>query len=234
MSDPGRFDRQKDLLPPENLNIEIAVIGVGAVGRQVAMQLAAAGATTLRLIDFDTVELVNLGPQGWLPSQIGKPKVEACEDACIAIFGSGSHVKTENDRFRPFMINGAQAVFCCVDNMDIRSSIFEAVTERKTGFFVDGRMSGEALRVLATEGVDDEGMNYYRRTLFPQSEAQEGACTAKATIYSANICAGLMVSQFAKWVRGIHTFPRDVSCNLLSMEMSLYDEPAPAVVGVTA
>ena len=36
------------------------VVGVGAIGRQVALQLAAIGIPKLQLIDHDTVEPVNL------------------------------------------------------------------------------------------------------------------------------------------------------------------------------
>ena len=52
-----RFLRQRDLVSTEKLaNTPVTVIGVGAIGRQVAMQLAALGVMRLQLIDFDTVE----------------------------------------------------------------------------------------------------------------------------------------------------------------------------------
>ena len=51
-------------------------------------------------------------------------------------------------------------------------------------------------------------------------EAFEGVCTAKSTIYTANIAAGLMVSQFTKRLRGFSVI-QDVSCNVLSMEMGM-------------
>jgi sulfur carrier protein ThiS adenylyltransferase len=40
------------------------VIGVGAVGRQVALQLAATGVPKLQIIDHDTVEFTNVTSQG--------------------------------------------------------------------------------------------------------------------------------------------------------------------------
>lgn len=64
MSD--RFSRQKDLVPAERLlSLVATVIGVGAIGRQVALQLAAIGVQQLRLIDFDVVDLTNITTQGY-------------------------------------------------------------------------------------------------------------------------------------------------------------------------
>src|SRR4051812_13141383 len=53
----NRFQRQSDLVPLSGLSdLDVTVIGVGAVGRQVAVQLAAMGVRHLELIDFDRVE----------------------------------------------------------------------------------------------------------------------------------------------------------------------------------
>ena len=62
MSDTSnRFERQADLVPQSRLQeLLVTVIGVGAIGRQVALQLAAIGVRRLQLIDFDRVELTNV------------------------------------------------------------------------------------------------------------------------------------------------------------------------------
>src|SRR3954468_13424343 len=62
-----RFVRQQDLVPAAKLaDLRITVIGVGAIGRQAALQLAAIGARSLKLIDFDRVDLTNVTTQGYL------------------------------------------------------------------------------------------------------------------------------------------------------------------------
>ena len=61
-------------------------------------------------------------------------------------------------------------------------------------------MLGEVIRVLVV--ADEPGRDHYPTTLFSQSEAQLGRCTAQSTIYTANIAAGLMLHQFARWLRG--------------------------------
>ncbi len=54
VSREDRFDRQAALVPRDKLNgMHATVIGVGAIGRQVAIQLAALGVPRMTLIDLD-------------------------------------------------------------------------------------------------------------------------------------------------------------------------------------
>ena len=71
----SRFSRQADLVPQEPLQaLTITVIGVGAIGRQVALQLAAIGAEHLQLIDFDRVDATNLSTQGYRHDDLDRLK----------------------------------------------------------------------------------------------------------------------------------------------------------------
>jgi molybdopterin-synthase adenylyltransferase len=64
MSIEDRFTRQADLVPRDKLlNTRISIVGVGAVGRQLAIQLAAMGAPHVQLIDFDKVDQMNVTTQ---------------------------------------------------------------------------------------------------------------------------------------------------------------------------
>lgn len=54
MTETERFSRQRDAVPADRLaECDVTIVGVGALGRQVALQLAAIGAPRLTLIDFD-------------------------------------------------------------------------------------------------------------------------------------------------------------------------------------
>lgn len=209
-----RFVRQQELVPAERLaDLKVTVIGVGAIGRQVALQLAAIGVRKLQLVDFDRVDHTNVTTQGYLAADVGKLKVEATSDA-IAQLDRSIEIEVVNDRYRPQLPTGA-AVFCCVDSIDARAAIWRAV-KRKAGFWADGRMLGEVIRILVAS--DDTGRRHYPTTLFAASEAQPGRCTARSTIYTANIAAGLMVHQFARWLRR-QPVDRDISLNLLAGEL---------------
>jgi sulfur carrier protein ThiS adenylyltransferase len=82
--------------------------------------------------------------------------------------------------------------------------------------FVDGRMSAEVIRVLAADRPASD--SYYATMLFAEAEAFAGSCTAKSTVYTASIAAGLMLSQFTRWLRELPV-DRDTSLNLLAGEM---------------
>jgi hypothetical protein len=59
------------------------------------------------------------------------------------------------------------------------------------------------------------------RASLPRPGAQRvaGACTARSTIYSAAVAAGLMVGQWTKWLRGMPV-DADLSLNLLAGELT--------------
>lgn len=216
MSNDERFSRQRDIIPPDRLAAcKATIIGVGAIGRQVALQLSAMGIPWLQLVDFDVVEESNLASQGYLEDDLGRAKVDATANQCKQI-NSGLEVHAVPDRFRRSREIG-DLVFCCVDKIDVRRLIWEAVQDR-VGFFADGRMSAEVIRILAAS--DTESRSHYPTTLFAAQEAHAGTCTAKSTIFTANIAAGLMVEQFARWLRN---FPvdADIQLNLLSSELTV-------------
>jgi molybdopterin-synthase adenylyltransferase len=212
----GRFERQEDLVPQARLaEITATVIGVGAIGRQVALQLAAIGTPRIQVIDFDSVDLTNVTTQGYWAADVGQPKVQALA-ATIGQLDPAITVETVQDRYRPRIAIG-QAIFCCVDSIDARSAIWRSAGP-KCQFWADGRMLAEVLRVLAVG--DDVGRQHYPTTLFAQSESQAGRCTARSTIYASSIAAGLMVHQFTRWLRGMPV-DRDTSLNLLAGEWAV-------------
>jgi len=216
MSIEERYSRQRDIVSPGRLaQYKATVIGVGAIGRQVALQLAAMGIPWLELIDFDVIEEINLASQGFLEKDLGRYKVDATADLCQQI-NHGLEVHVVSDRFRRSM-EIPDTVFCAVDKIDIRRLIWEAVKDR-AAFFCDGRMSAEVLRVLTA--CNAASREHYPATLFAAEEAYQGACTAKTTIYCANIAAGLMLAQFTRYLRGLPVDP-DIQFNLLSSELSV-------------
>jgi len=210
-----RFQRQSDLIPAERLSqLTATVIGVGAIGRQVALQLAAIGTPQIQLVDFDTVESTNITTQGYRGQDLGQSKVDATATA-IQELDDSIRVTVTPDRYRASVPVG-EAVFCCVDSISARTVIWRSVG-KQCDFWCDGRMQGEVMRVLTV--ADTASSNQYAETLFPQHEAQSGSCTAHGTIYTANIAAGLMVQSFVRWLRGLPCL-QNITLNLLAMELS--------------
>jgi sulfur carrier protein ThiS adenylyltransferase len=222
-----RYIRQRDIIPGDRLkDMNAIVIGVGAIGSQVAKQLTHIGVGTLTLIDPDEVSTENLAPQGFDEDDVGQPKVCSVAATC-GMVNSEVEIVTHHERFAARHLGvGNLAIFMCVDDMNARISIAKMCKEET--FVVDGRMSAEVMRILTF--WDRESYEAYTKTLFGSDEAFEESCTSKSTIYCANVAAGMMVGQFTKWLRG---FPltKDFELNILSLELcENVETEAPALV----
>ena len=211
-----QFIRQADIVPRDRINeCRATVIGVGAIGRQVALQLTAIGVPHLQLIDFDHVEIHNLATQGYFVKDMNRPKVDATGELCRQM-NHNLTIEVILDRFKRTTPVG-NCVFCCVDSITVRKHIWDTVKD-KSNFFCDGRMSAEVLRIITA--CDAESRTSYPQTLFAQEQAQAGPCTAKSTIYCANIAAGFMLAQFTKYLRMLPV-DADIQVNLLASEMNV-------------
>ena len=214
MSD--RFSRQADIVPRERiLDCKATVIGVGAIGRQVALQLTAIGVPNLQLIDFDHVETSNLATQGFLQKDLKRPKVDVTAEFTREM-DNDLNVEVVFERFKRSTPVG-NCVFACVDSIEIRKLIWDSVKD-KVSFYCDGRMSAEVLRVITA--CDEKSRQYYPQTLFTAQQTHAGPCTAKTTIYCANIAAGFMLAQFTKYLRLLPVDP-DIQINLLASEINV-------------
>ena len=140
----------------------------------------------------------NLASQAYLEDDLHRAKVAATADLCRAI-NRQLEVREVARRFRRSVETG-DTIFCCVDSIEIRRLVWESVKDMAS-FFTDGRMSAEVVRILAA--TERRSRGYYPASLFATEEAYTGSCTAKTTIYCANIAAGLMIAQFAKYLRNL-------------------------------
>jgi molybdopterin-synthase adenylyltransferase len=175
----------------------------------------AIGVPVLQLVDFDKVEISNLASQGYLQDDFDQPKVDATAELCRRI-NHDLHVEVGFERFKRTTPVG-NCVFVCVDSITTRKHIWEALKD-KANFLVDGRMSAEVLRVITA--YDSSSREYYPQTLFTAEQAHTGPCTARTTIYCANIAAGFMLAQFTKYLR-LLPIDCDIQVNLLATELSV-------------
>ncbi|MBL8797385.1 MAG: ThiF family adenylyltransferase [Planctomycetia bacterium] len=217
-----RDTRQREIVPPDRLaDCHALVIGVGAIGRQVALQLAALGMPRLTLVDPDDVRVENLAPQGYLVEDLQALKVEATATLCRRL-NPAIQITPLAERFqrssaRNLDLELRLVVYTCVDRIVTRRLIWEALRHR-AALFLDGRMSAEVIRVLAVAAPAAD--RHYPQTLFNADEAYAGSCTARSTIYTASIAAGLMLGQMTKWLRGLPV-DAEVMLNLLAAEWTI-------------
>ena len=77
-------------------------------------------------------------------------------------------------------------------------------------------MLAETILVLVC--ADAASCRHYPLTLFSASEATPGRCTARSTIYAANIAAALMIHQWVRWMRD-QPVDCDLTLNLPASEL---------------
>ena len=194
------YVRQQDILPIDVLaEAQVTVIGVGAIGSMVAINLAKMGIGRLTLYDRDTVEPHNLPNQWFRISDLGQAKVHAMKETLEAF---GAQRVTAIPRFYAAQpVEGV--VICAVDSMDARARIWKAIkANRKVTTYVDGRMGAEVGRVLTVDTRDPLSVQAYEEELYPSTEAFRAPCTARATIYCAAGLAALMAAKVAKVLLG--------------------------------
>jgi molybdopterin-synthase adenylyltransferase len=223
-----RYIRFKDVVDREVVEkLSVGVIGVGAVGRQVALQLAMMGVGKLTLWDPDTVEIHNLPVQGYREMDVGRMKVAAMLLPCTDIDSNMMEACLLRGCLYEDAPEEVDVLFCCVDSMATRKSIWSIVQEKCKEMYVDGRISAEVCRVLSVPiGDTTEGprsrRDYYG-TLCAPDEVYQDRCTARTTMYGAYVCAGLMVAQMVKWLRRDRCLElqTDVLFNMLTMELNV-------------
>jgi len=190
--------RSSSLVNQDAINrCPVAIIGVGAIGSHLAEMLVKLGVLRLTLIDFDEIDTVNLGVQGFYEREVGLPKVTAVHDRLQAIQGK-LQVESFNQAYEPDLIPPEAAVFSCVDSIKTRRQIFRHYCEKPWSVLFDGRMAAESLQVYTVDRNPD-ALGIYRNTLFPSHEAFHESCTARATIYCASAAAAILCAQYKRW-----------------------------------
>lgn len=137
----------------------MGVLGVGGIGANVAMMLAAAGIGHLRLIDFDVVAAHNLNRQLAFDSgDIGRPKVEVmCERVgrlAPAVAVEGVHRRLNSSAAAGAAVDDLDVLVVAADEPpDLMSIVFEATGSRGV-LAVRGAVGYESGYIGPFVGVD--------------------------------------------------------------------------------
>lgn len=217
------------------LNVEafeeahVAIVGVGAIGRPVALMLAQMGIGSLTLIDPDTVEVVNIGPQGYTLPDIGRTKVDAAKDAASTLSNNLEIYIRPTPFLDSFLTASHDAVVMAVDSMEVRREIYESCRERDLPF-IDTRMGAETCRILAID-ANEQDYERWLQSWFPDDDpgAVRQPCTRRSTAYCALVAAGLCVSQLTRlWRRSTLSMERDITVDLFNSSLYLEGEQVAA------
>lgn len=187
------------------VKVPVNVVGVGAVGSNVALNLAHMGFEELHIWDFDTVEAHNITNQMYTEDQIGMLKVEACAQNIKAINPNCDVIIHPEGLVDDYTINGI--VFLCVDNIDLRREIVEANQYNKYCKCIsDFRMRLTDAQYYFADMQKPKDVDKLLRTMqFSHDEAKEAtpksACNVElSVIYTVNAICALGVANVIKWI----------------------------------
>ena len=212
-----RHLRNATIVDQDAINrVPVAIVGVGAIGSHLAEMLAKLGVTRLTLIDFDEVDTINLGVQGFHEEEVGLPKVSAVKRRIQSI---NSLVETDawNEGYDPKMVSSRSVVFSLPETPSKLGERSSATTGKRIGarcWMVEWLPS--PCKCIASLG-NRESMALYQASLFPRTKAYRESCTARATIYAASMAAAILCAQFKRWAMNQDPEPQ-LQFDLLAMD----------------
>ena len=104
-------------------NKKIHIIGCGATGSHLAVELVKLGANNLVLWDFDIVNPHNITNQIWTTEDIGKKKNEALIEHLLLINPELKNKIKIKEKWTDELLDGI--IFNCVDSVELRKAIYE-------------------------------------------------------------------------------------------------------------
>ena len=183
-----RFLRNKDLINQKNLE-ELTIIGAGGVGSALILSASIMGFKKIHVWDFDVLEEHNLSTTMYPASYLGESKTEAAK-AMVKYFGCETEI-IEHDKFG-YMDSLTPCTMMAPDNMEVRKMVYmNWIRTPGRKVLVDGRMGALSMDIHTVDVMHDNYLSYWK----PSKDIPDLPCTAKHTIFTANIIAGIMLSQ---------------------------------------
>lgn len=201
----AHLTRQLDIIPIDVLGERITIIGAGAIGSFTALSLAKMGFSNITVFDNDKIEVENMNCQFYRHSDIGSQKVVALADLILSF--TGVRIEAIDRKYEGGAFPGI--VISAVDSMAVRRLIWENHCMRApaTKVVIDPRMGAENALLYVMSPMSEKDAQTYEKTLYSDQDAVQERCTAKATIYTAEMLAGLVCKAVKNVAKG-EKYPR--------------------------
>lgn len=190
-------DRFKDAAWFLKVPKAISIVGAGGIGSNTAYCLAKTFSTYIGIADFDKVEEHNVGTQFFKKTDVGKYKVGVLKDVLNQY--TNSSIVAYIQKFEPSI--AIPFTISALDNMATRKEVFEAWRKREDRqILIDGRLRANYYEVYAVQKGQEE---MYEKTLFSDSEVDEGPCTFKQTAYFGMLIGARITHILANFIANI-------------------------------
>jgi hypothetical protein len=211
--------RHHSIVPLDKLEDPALVIGAGAIGSKVVIELVKLGCTNITIVDYDIVENHNISNQYFAQSDIGIAKAEAIKQEALRHNTSANIIAKicefdYEDRY-PY-----KYVFICVDDMDVRRELMKKYSRSKTTkFIVEARMSYDMFFIYTVTNIDiyKKWLNVSKYS--NEDTSEESACGSKISLgATSSLCAGFMLHSFinflnekpVEWSLTVITYPFEI------------------------
>lgn len=203
------FQRQLDIVSPQDLaKISIMVIGAGGIGSKTVRELAKMGAPNITVYDHDIVEAHNSPNTVYTKRDRGHLKVDRLQEICEA----DADVRIIKMPFR-FPVKGetiSGVVISAVDSLAIRRMIWQYIKKNKeVPLYIDGRMSGESMKIYTIDPNLKDDIELYEETISPDIEPFQESCTARAITYNTSGIATFIANHVKRFAKG-EQCPREI------------------------
>lgn len=201
------LSRHISVFSPDAVKYPIHIIGVGATGSFVAMELARMGCPVLNIYDFDDVEIHNIPNQYYDTGDLGKLKAEALADKLKAINPNivvnvyTNAVLPVHDDEHSGIDEMSGYVFLLVDSMKIRKELWMAAKENKNIVHCwESRLGSDQARVYSLD-MTVKDFSKYEADFYEDDNAEMSACGTSITVLPIVLqTASLMIVQFIELV----------------------------------
>lgn len=217
--------RQQDLIPLEVLGTPITIIGAGAVGSWTALALVKMGFLNLSVIDPDVIDTHNISNQFYPIDSIGTHKVDALNKMLHQF--TGYNINVSKEYFKKGNKLPDPIVIAAVDSMQVRKDIFESCGE-SVKWMIDPRMGAEAMSLYTMKPSLDKDKEDYEKAWHSDEDSVHLPCTAKTTMYCANILSGLVAMNVKKLLVD-KQYTRIMMLDLPSMDLNQWSSTTGSV-----
>ena len=208
----AHLTRQLTLIPVENLAIPVNIVGCGAIGSFAALALVKMGITNVQVWDHDEVSVENMSNQFYRFKDIGKNKASALRELIYDF--TGVEITAHPRKFDMAKDAGLQGIcVVAVDSMTAREEIYTGLLIGSKGLqlLIDPRMGAEVYMQFTLPLKAD----WYKNCLYSDKDAVQETCTAKSTVYTATLAAGMITKTVKNYIMG-QPYPKSVSWNIRS------------------
>ena len=200
------LSKHLDFFNPLEVNAPIHIIGLGAVGSHIAIELARLGCDNFFLYDFDTVEDKNVANQIYFYKDKGHLKTDATVEN-IHMINPDAKIVTFDKGYISQALSGY--VFLAVDSIELRHKIVEQhMYNDNIIAMLDFRMGlDEAQHYAAFWHNEESKKNFLASMSFTDEEVKAvqptSACgTTLAVLPTIQAITALGVSNFINMIKG--------------------------------